>query len=329
MQTVLARESVELGMSRAQLRGQRWRRLVQGLYVPSAVEVDLVGRCSALQRILPTGAVYAEFTAAALHGWWLPPLPDSTPICTAVPPHRQPPRRPGIRGRRVAVGPDEVCTVSGLPVTSPIRTLLDLAAVASTVDLVVVLDSALRSGHCTEEDLRAVARERIGARGIRTLRRAVVLANRRGESPWETVLRLLHVLADLPNVRPQVDLTDATGGWIARADLWLVGTQRIHEFDGGVHRDRDQHGRDLAREKRLSRCGYERYGYTAREIRTRPITVIRDAENAFGLEPDPRRLRRWLREFQPSLFSPAGQQRLVRRWRLGPGAGPALHSRTE
>lgn len=165
MQTLLARESVELGISRGRLRRQRWRRLVHGLYVPSAVEVDLVGRCRALQRILPTGAVYSELTAAALHGWWLPPLPPSTPICTAVPPERQPTRRPGMRGRRVALGRDEMCTVSGLPVTSPVRTLLDLAAVVCTVDLVVVVDSALRSGHCTEEELRAVGRERLGARG--------------------------------------------------------------------------------------------------------------------------------------------------------------------
>lgn len=151
---------------------------------------------------------------------------------------------------------------------------------------------------------------------MRALRRAVALIDARSESTWETVLRLLHVLSGLPPVEPQADLVDDNGVWVARADLLLVGTRRLHEYDGETHRDRDRHRKDLAREKRLSRASYERYGFTASELLGRPGSVIRDAEVAFGLDHDPDRLRAWLEEIRPSLFTAAGRDRLARKFRL-------------
>lgn len=316
MDALRTREAAGVGLTAARLRGPGWRRVSHGLYVPSAAAADLRSICGAYRRVLPTGAVFGELTAATLYGWWLPPLPRSIPVCAAVPPDAVPPRRQGLRIRRTALGAGERRVTAGLPVTSPVRTLLDLSATLSTVDLVVVIDSAVRLGHCTAVEL-AAACDRTGVRGIRTLRRAVGMADPRSESPWETLLRLLHVLSGLPEVWPQVNLTDATGRWVARADLWLVGTRRIHEYDGAGHRDREQHRKDLAREKRLARAGFERYGYTAPEILGRPEQVIRDAERAFGLPPDPRHLRAWLRHVEQSLFSRAGRERLDRAWRLG------------
>lgn len=316
MDALLAGEASRRGIPRSQLRGGRWLRLSRGLYAPASAEVDLAATCRALGRVLPSGAVHGEFTAASIFGWWLPPLPPSTPICAAVPADVVPPRRSGLRTRRTSLAEDERSIVAGVAVTSAARTLLDLSAVLCTVDLVVIMDSALRMGHCSAAELSRTC-DRVGVRGIRTFRRAASLADARSESPWETVLRLLHVLSGFSDVRPQVDLTDADGGWLARADLWLVGTRRLHEYDGATHRERERHAQDLAREKRLARAGYERYGYTSREILGRPATVIRDAERAFGLGPDARRLRCWLREIERSLFTPAGRQRLSRAWRLG------------
>ena len=58
------------------------------------------------------------------------------------------------------------------------------------------------------------------------------------------------------------------------------GTTRYPESDGGEHRDRYRHRRDLARDKGLSRLRLERYGYTTDEIAHCPQTIIRDAEHA-------------------------------------------------
>jgi hypothetical protein len=43
------------------------------------------------------------------------------------------------------------------------------------------------------------------------------------------VMRVLHLAAEI-NVEPQKKIYDQRGRFIARADLWLVGTRRIHEL---------------------------------------------------------------------------------------------------
>jgi very-short-patch-repair endonuclease len=145
-------------------------------------------------------------------------------------------------------------------------------------------------------------------------RRAVSLADGRSESPPETLLRLLHVLGGIP-VEPQRTFHDVDGRFVGRADLWLVGTKRIHEIDGLHHRTAEQHGKDLARDKRCARAGIERYGYTSRELLTQPGRILADAEMAAGLAPDGTRLRRWMEELKLSTYTASGRQRLLTRWR--------------
>jgi hypothetical protein len=46
---------------------------------------------------------------------------------------------------------------------------------------------------------------------------------------------VLHRAAGI-EVEPQKEIFDQWGRFVARADLWLVGTRRIHEYDGDGHR---------------------------------------------------------------------------------------------
>jgi hypothetical protein len=50
--------------------------------------------------------------------------------------------------------------------------------------------------------------------------RLSALLDGRSESPWESVLRLLHVAADV-EVEPQKKIYDEWGNFVARADLWV------------------------------------------------------------------------------------------------------------
>ena len=313
---VRLRDASAHGLSRGALRGPGWHRTSYGLYlVADPSEPTLRERCGALLQVLPPGSAFSELTAASLHGWHLPPVPDSLPICVAVPPRSQP-RRRGLRARRLKLRSADTDTIDGLRVTSPARTLTDLASSLALIDMVVLGDSALHTESC---DLDTLGRAPVPRRGSARWRRATTLLDGRSESPWETLLRLVHVLSGLTQVEPQVVLRDEQGMFVGRGDLWLVGTHRLHEFDGGTHRERDQHDRDLARERRCARAGFERFGYTARDVLTRPAQIIRDAEAAFGLEPDPTRLRPWLAEIRQSLFTPSGQQEFRSRWRIDEG----------
>lgn len=174
--------------------------------------------------------------------------------------------------------------------------------------LVPIVDIALRQLACTREGITAIAWP--GRRGAATLRSALQLSDPRSESPWESLLRLLHVFAGFAHVESQALIRDETGRVVARADLLLTGTKRLHEYDGADHRDAAQHRLDLGREKTLARLGCERYGYTAAEIVQRPARIITDAEEAYGLRHDPRRLRRWRRAATESTLTAQGRARL-------------------
>lgn len=210
----------------------------------------------------------------------------------------------GSRGRRQAR--------DGLRLASPERTIFELAEDLSLLDLVVVIDAALHFKDTTVSSLfRAVVP---GRRGARTLRRALTLADDRSESPWETVLRLVHEFGGI-DVTPQYVVTDANGGPVARGDLRVGNARRLHEYDGAVHREGGQHGADLGRDKALARVDWERYGCTAKEIRVNAGQILRDAEDALDLPHDPGRVGAWLAEYERSSLAPVGWHALARRLR--------------
>ena len=60
----------------------------------------------------------------------------------------------------------------------------------------------------------------------------------------EVLLRVLHRACEVA-VEAQYEVHDATGLFLARADLRVVGTRRLPELDGAVHRDAAQHRKDL------------------------------------------------------------------------------------
>lgn len=312
MEVLSRANALAQGVSYGKLRGKRWQRVSYDLFVPASVQLGGLERLRCLVLILPVGAAFSGLTAAWLYGWWLPPLPERPPVFVTVNPDGPRPGRRELSVRRATLPPEDVVRLHGLPVTSPLRTLLDLASVLSLVDLVVIADAALRQGDITLAELIAAA-NRESFRGIRTHRRMTTLADARSQSAWETVLRLVHVLSGIP-VEVQAQILDPDGGWIATADLQIQGTRQLPEYDGSNHRDRAQHQRDLQRDKLLHRAGYARFPYIAKEILGHPQVIVADAEDALGWQRQCDRVDAWLVEFERSLFSRAGMARWRRRW---------------
>jgi hypothetical protein len=94
----------------------------------------------------------------------------------------------------------------------------------SVLDMVIMGDSALHLRACTKEDMWAAAAQR--RRGAPRLRASIPPLDGRSESPWESMMRMLHFAAEV-EVQPQKNTYDDWGRFVARADLWLVGTRRI------------------------------------------------------------------------------------------------------
>ena len=180
------------------------------------------------------------------------------------------------------------------------------------LDLVVLADSGLARGDVDLAEVHElVASKRPGSR---VLREAMALADPRSESPWESILRVFHEVMDVP-VEPQAELRDEDGNFVARGDLRVRGTRRINEYDGGVHRDAEQHRRDLRRDRRLQDENFERRGYTRDDLVNRAQAMMRDLDTLLGRAPDPRRLRAWWRLLNDSTLTPRGRERLRQRWR--------------
>lgn len=212
--------------------------------------------------------------------------------------------------------------VRGLPVLAALDVLLAAARDLALLDVVVLLDSALRQ-HAVraEQILGAVSGRR---RGARRLHHALQFADARSESPWETLLRVLLRSSGI-DVRAQHQVW-ADGRFVARGDLWVAGTRTLQEYDGGVHRDRGQHAADLGREAALNRIRWRRYGYVARTVLHDGALIVRDAERALGLASDPGRLGRWNELLAASSYSRPGLARLASCWaHVSPASHVAQH----
>jgi very-short-patch-repair endonuclease len=263
----------------------------------------------AWQLVLPPTGRFTHLTAAAAHGWWLPPLPDALPVFAAVDRRSTRPVRSGLHVVRTDAGA-AVRELGGLRVDPPTEVLLACARDLGLLDLVMLVDSALHLAACSYDELAGVVATR--RKGARLLGRALDHSDGRAESAWESILRMLHVSCDVA-VEPQHELSSIEGELVARADLLLVGTRTIHEYDGDVHLSREQQQSDLARSRRLAAAGVVRRGYTSYDVLRRPVTVLRDADLALGREHDPGRIRPWYRWLEASLLTPAGRQRLLDR----------------
>jgi hypothetical protein len=294
------------------LRGPRFEQVSHGLYVPHGWADGLAARCRAMTRLLPPEAVFSHYTSARLRGWRLPVLPDWLPLFASLPEDGVHRHRRGLYVARTVAARDEAEVRDGVPLATACATSAQLAQDLSLLDLIAVLDSALHVGDTTPEAIEASIRPH--QRGGAKLRRALAYADGRAESWWETPLRLLHVWSGI-EVEPQYRVYDDWGAFIARGDLWIVGTKRLHEYDGGHHDRPETRHDDLARDKALARIEWERYGYIARNLVRGPERILRDAEDALGLLHRPQRLKRWHAEAARSTLSPAGRAALDRRLR--------------
>lgn len=299
--------STEAEPLRGRIRQRQWEQLSRGLYIPRASQLGEVLR--GWQLVLPKTAAFTSLTAAEVRGWWLPEaIPH--PAFAAV---RIGERYPERTGLLVCRHPQPVPTetVHRSRVTTGAETLLAAARDLGLLDLVILGDSALRCGHCTLEELRTTAAQR--RRGAPQLRTVLTLLDKRSESPWESVMRVLHLAAGI-DVEPQKKIYDSRGRFVARADLWLVGTRRIHEYDGDGHRDRQVHRRDLARDRRLVEIDCQRMGFTSSQLLHEGASIIASADRLLGRRWDPRQLARWEALLNDSLFRPAGRARALQRW---------------
>ena len=184
--------------------------------------------------------------------------------------------------------------------TSPARLFLDLAAELDLVELVVLGDWMLRermislaalTAYCAAANVPQAAH---AVRAASYVREAV-------ESPMESRLRMLLVLAGLPEPRINLEIRDDMGIVVMRLDLSYPGVKVAVEYDGRQHADSArQWERDVERRNDLTARGWLLITVTSRGIYRDPQDTIDRVWNALQ-QRSLRGLRRpttaWRRHF--------------------------------
>lgn len=257
-----------LGVTDDMLSGKRFRRLHRGVYVSAALQDTVALRFDAVRLLVPN-AVASHFTAAALLAL---PAPADPRVHITVPGPAEP-RVADVRSHVTPVATD-VRVVAGRPVLSVERTLADLAAYGiDLVDLVAFGDAAVRRGWTTPQQLIDFC-EHLRGRGCRLSRRAAGLVRPRVDSPMETRLRLLLVLAGLPEPEINRSVYDETG-WIATPDLHYPQQRIAIEYEGDHHRvERRQWRQDKVRSRHLRDSGWELLECTADDVLYYPLRTL-------------------------------------------------------
>jgi very-short-patch-repair endonuclease len=267
---VSGRQLVALGLGEGaiawRVRTGRLHRIHRGVYAVGQPVLPRYGQLMAAVLACGDGAVLSHRSAAEL----LRLGPTTAFFEVTAPGDRRP---PDILVHRAEVPPEHRGTVEGIPVTSPARTLIDLADVLTRRGLERAIDEAeyLRLDHT---GLRPIA----GRRGAGVL--AVVLdrhtaGSTRTRSELEEIFLALcgtHFLTQ-PETNAQV------GGF--EVDFVWREPRLLVELDGrAAHHTLRAFEADRARDAELTASGYRVMRFTQRRLEREPAVVADELRRA-------------------------------------------------
>jgi very-short-patch-repair endonuclease len=267
------------GISDWQLRHRGVVRLSRDTYVPRALLADVTVRIAAVLLTAPPNAVVSHLTAATIWGLAIPAQPEDARVHLTVATGSAVRARADRAIHRSPLTGGEVVERLGFRLTAPARTWRDLAATLVPGALLAVSDQLL-AHWCDREDLQAQLRLRPSGRGAARARDVLPIADRRAESPMESVLRWLLHAAGVP--APELQYVIRTGSGDFRADFAWPESRVLVEFDGAVHREGGVFVRDLRRQNALIAAGWTVLRFSGADVLGRPDEVVSEILRALG-----------------------------------------------
>jgi very-short-patch-repair endonuclease len=277
---VVGRQQVlDSGMSPATLKRRLAQRRLQpflpGVYVvpgaPPSWRQDLMAACIA------AGPLAAASHRAAGRLWGL--LEGSQPLEVSVPLQKAPRLRHVAVHRSTDLLPEHITRRQDIPVTNPLRTVVDLGAVLSPDEVEAALDrglvTKLVSVVAVEHVLDQLARS--GRSGCGVLRRVLddrALGDQRPDGLLEPRMARLLQDAGLPVARFQYVVRAPDGTFVARVDFAYPERCLAIEVDGwSTHASPQALQTDLERQNRLVRAGWTPLRFTWHDVVRRPASV--------------------------------------------------------
>jgi hypothetical protein len=144
----------------------------------------------------------------------------------------------------------------------------------------------------------------------------ISLLDGRSESPWESVLRLLHHAAEV-DASPQKKIYDKWGAsWhgLISGCSEPIGCMSMTARRIAI----EKHiARIWPRERRLVEIDWQRIGFTSPQLLYEGGSIIAGLDRLLGRGWDPSRLARWHALLDESVLRPAGRAQVTRRWKRG------------
>lgn len=258
-------------LTRGQLRRRGYRRIVQGVYADPGLPFDHRLKSRGVALLLPEGAVIGGHSAAA---WFGAPFASAgEPVTVLRTDHVSWKGPRGVRVHQTALRPDDRVAIDGVPLSSPLRTAWDVAALEPLGTALAVLDAMVRADAVTLPQLRRMVDQGAGRFGAARVRKAVPLVDPRAESAPESRVRLALVLAGLAP-EPQYEVR-AGGRFVARVDFAWPQAKVALEYDGAHHFEDGQIIRDDERLRRLRAAGWTVIRISAPDLRNLDAVVDR------------------------------------------------------
>lgn len=278
-------EAKDLGVPDRSVRNRnaagRYRRVEPGVYaVVGAPESQLQGLAAAVLSF-PDLAAASHQTAAELWGLTNRGIRTLEVVTTRW----DRVHRPGLKVHEsLDLLPEDVVERIAIPITSPVRTVVDLGA-SNKWAVEGALEEGIRRGLFRLGDVEEfVARVgRRGRRGVGVIR-PLLQARRRWdkvtESALEDMFRKLVTEEGLADPQPQFEVRDGYGGFVCRADFAYPAVRVLIELDSEAHHlDRLTFRRDRSKQNRAAVLGWTVLRYTWWDLAERPFDVAAEVRS--------------------------------------------------
>ena len=255
----------------------RCRRVVvlrRGVYQIGPLPVDHGPEAAAIHAC-GCDVSLSHRSAAAMHGVVNSPRAPF-PVEVTMP-RRKRRRIDGARVHRVRdLRPDEVTTIEGIPVTTPARTLLDVAGTLPSREVEQALAIGLRRRIVTTDELVQMLERHPRHRGVPLLRRLLSAEDGPAFTRSEAEEKLLELVETSRLPRPQLNVS-VLGHEV---DFLWRDARLVAEVDGyAFHSTRRSFGADRRRDAELTAAGYRVLRFTWKDLTDAPTaTVVRLAQ---------------------------------------------------
>lgn len=277
---VARRQLLALGMGRRAITGRLERgqlhKVFRGVYVVGVRRISKRGRWMAAVLACGDDAILSHRSAAR---FWqlLPPaseLVDVTCSKTEV-------ERKGIMGHRSSLQQDEWLVRDGIPVTSPFRTVFDLAAEAKMRELERAFHEAEARQLTDRVSLPLLLERYPGRRGSKNLRALLEARQPVGttRNDFEEAFLGLVDRGGLP--RPRMNAPLAIRGRFFEIDALWEREQVAVELDSrGIHGTHKKFESDRQRDRILVAEGWRTMRITWRQLKEEPQEIAWDLRSA-------------------------------------------------